>query len=97
MQQRVVEDATNFIIPMLLDKGLLEPSLEGRGFSLGLLLRIVKTTKASLKTHLIRIIDTLVEAMSAMEPQTLQYLQFHTERLNIDKQVLFLTLTNAHT
>jgi hypothetical protein len=25
--------------------------------------------------------------MSAMEPQTLQYLQFHTERLQIDQKV----------
>lgn len=41
-QQSVVEDATGFIVPLLLDKGLLEPSPEGRGFSLGLLLRVVK-------------------------------------------------------
>lgn len=43
-QQSVVEDATGFIIPLLLDKGLLEPSPEGRGFSLGLLLRVVKVS-----------------------------------------------------
>ena len=48
-QQSVVEDATGFIVPLLLDKGLLEPSPEGRGFSLGLLLRVVKV---SLPTHI---------------------------------------------
>ena len=48
---------------------------------------VEQTTRASLSEHLPRLVHTLVEAMSAMEPQTLQYLQFHTERLHIDQKV----------
>lgn len=87
-RQTTLSDATNFIIPFLLDKGLLAPSAEGKGFSIGLLLRIVKTSKSSLQAHLIQLIAVLVEAMSAMEPQTLQYMQFHTERLQISSEEL---------
>jgi proteasome component ECM29 len=87
-RQATLSDATGFIIPFLLDKGLLAPSAEGKGFSIGLLLRIVKTTKSSLQAHLIQLIAVLVEAMSAMEPQTLQYMQFHTERLQISNEEL---------
>ena len=78
-----MDDITSFMIPLLLDKGLLAPSAEGKGFSIGLLLRIVKTSRSSLKDHLIRLISVLVESMSAMEPRSLQYMEFHTERLNI--------------
>jgi hypothetical protein len=87
-RESTLDDATGFIIPILLDKGLLAPSHEGRGFSLGLLLRIVKTSKSSLKDHLIRLISVLVESMSAMEPRTLQYMEFHVERLQISNSDL---------
>jgi hypothetical protein len=87
-REHTVDDITSFIIPILLDKGLLAPSPEGRGFSIGLLLRIVKTSKASLKDNLIRLVSVLVESMSAMEPRSLQYMEFHTERLNISSNEL---------
>lgn len=87
-RELIIDDATSFIVPILLDKGLLAPSPEGRGFSIGLLLRIVKTSKASLKDHLIRLVSVLVESMSAMEPRSLQYMEFHTERLNISSSEL---------
>jgi hypothetical protein len=87
-REHTVDDITSFIIPILLDKGLLAPSPEGRGFSIGLLLRIVKTSRASLKDNLIRLVSVLVESMSAMEPRSLQYMEFHTERLNISTNEL---------
>lgn len=87
-REHTVDDITSFIIPILLDKGLLAPSPEGRGFSIGLLLRVVKTSRASLKDHLIRLVSVLVESMSAMEPRSLQYMEFHTERLNISTNEL---------
>ncbi|CAE7531216.1 ECPAS, partial [Symbiodinium microadriaticum] len=43
---------------------------------------------ASLQDHLIELISVLVESMSAMEPQTLQYMQFHTDRLQISNEEL---------
>ena len=90
-RQETLTDATGFIIPFLLEKGLLAPSAEGKGFSIGLLIRIVKTTKSSLQAHLVQLISVLIESMSAMEPQTLQYMQFHTERLQISNEELETT------
>lgn len=89
-----LETTTAVVIPILLDKGLVAQSQEGRGFSLGLLVQVVKVSKQSLKEHLIRIIDILIESMAALEPRTLQYMQFHTARLNIsDKDLEDLRLS----
>ena len=38
--------------------------------------------------HLVRITSVLIESMSALEPQTFQYMQFHTARLNISEREL---------
>ena len=43
-----IDDTTAIIIPTLIDKGLLASSAEGRGFSLGLLVQIVKVNKLNL-------------------------------------------------
>ena len=82
----VVDDAISFIMPILLDKGLLAPSPEGRGFTLGVLVKLIKSSKSALKQWLIRLVGVLVESMSALEPKTLQYMQFHTARLQINEE-----------
>ena len=38
------------------------------------------------KHWLIRLVGVLVESMSALEPKTLQYMQFHTARLQINDE-----------
>lgn len=76
------------VLPIIQSKGLLSPSLEGKGFSLGILIQIIKTAKSSLLGLLPCIISILVESMSAMEPKTLQYMQFHTARLHISEEEL---------
>lgn len=83
-----VNECVDIILPILLDKGLVAPTPEGRGFSLGILVRIVKVARASLKDWLVRLIAVLVEAMSALEPKTMQYMSFHTSRLNISNEEL---------
>jgi hypothetical protein len=49
---------------------------------------LFQVSRESLQEHLIRIIDILIESMAALEPRTLQYMQFHTARLNISDQDL---------
>ena len=78
-----VYSTINFIIPWLLDKGLLESSQDILGFCFNLLVSVIKVSQFHLKAYIIRMIGVLVEAMSALEPQALQYLEFHTQRLNI--------------
>jgi hypothetical protein len=84
----IVDDAIAFILPILLDKGLVAPSQEARGFTLGVLLRLIKSSRSALKEWLVRLVAVLVESMSALEPKTLQYMQFHTARLQINDEEL---------
>jgi hypothetical protein len=44
--------------------------------------------RSALKGHLVHISSVLVESMAALEPRTLQYMQFHTARLNISDKEL---------
>ena len=83
-----VDDCVEIILPILLDKGLVASTPECRGCSLGIIVRIVKVARASLKDWLVRLIAVLVESMSALEPKTMQYMSFHTTRLNISDEEL---------
>lgn len=84
----IVDDAVAFILPILLDKGLVAPSQEARGFTLGVLVKLIKSSRYALKEWLVRLVAVLVESMSALEPKTLQYMQFHTARLQINDEEL---------
>ena len=78
-----IDTSIDFIVPWLLDKGLLQPSQEALGFAFGLLLQIIKTTGLHLRLYVARIVGVLVEAMSALEPKALAYIEFHTQTLNV--------------
>ena len=58
--------------------------------SLGLLGKVVEAAKSATALHkwLAQVVSVLVEGMSALEPQTLQYMQFHTARLRISEEEL---------
>jgi len=98
-------DILNVIMPLVLDKGLLLTFPEGKGYCMGLLLRIIKISSTAstgtgagtgiensidigLNKYIVKIISTLIESMSAMEPQSLQYMQFHTSRMQIQQDEL---------
>ena len=84
----VLDDAIALAMPLLLDKGIVASSMEARGFSFGMLVKIIKISRAALKDWLVRLVGVLVESMSALEPQMLQYMQFHTARLQISDEEL---------
>jgi len=86
-QERIIE-CSSIMLPVLMDRGLVAPTPEGRGVALGLLVRIIKAAKGMLEPWLPRLVSVLVEAMSALEPQTLQYMSFHTARLRISEEEL---------
>ena len=153
-REAVATDCLGVIMPVLLEKGLVAPSPEGRGLTLGvcecesesesckgyisvttivvifpiLLIAVllssyttttlashmtiiliiahfqllnqpiqvlVKIVKANAAIRLVgtcgflpKLVGVLTECMSAMEPQTLQYMSFHTARLNISEEDL---------
>ncbi|CAG8663072.1 17683_t:CDS:10, partial [Racocetra persica] len=59
----------NIIMPFLLMKGLLSDSEDVRKFSLRTILKICKSARTLLKSHITNIVGTLLEGLSSMEPQ----------------------------
>ena len=55
----VVKECLDLILPLLIDKGLVAPTLEGKGLTLGTIVSIVKVSKQHLDTWLPRLIGVL--------------------------------------
>ncbi|CAG8524233.1 10813_t:CDS:10, partial [Cetraspora pellucida] len=78
----------NIIMPFLLTKGLLSDSEDVRKFSLKTILKICKSARALLKSHITDIVGTLLEGLSSMEPQVMNYLSFHVEKYDVTQEQL---------
>uniref|UniRef100_W5LFY5 Ecm29 proteasome adaptor and scaffold n=1 Tax=Astyanax mexicanus TaxID=7994 RepID=W5LFY5_ASTMX len=68
--QRVV----GVLLPVLLDKGIVSNVAEVRSLSIQTLVKISKAAGSRLKPHAPRLIPALLEALSVLEPQVLNYL-----------------------
>ncbi|TRY64723.1 hypothetical protein DNTS_030150 [Danionella cerebrum] len=62
------------LLPTLLDKGIVSNVTEVRTLSVQTLVKISKTAGSRLKPHAPRLIPALLEALSVLEPQVLNYL-----------------------
>uniref|UniRef100_A0A3B5ATH9 Ecm29 proteasome adaptor and scaffold n=1 Tax=Stegastes partitus TaxID=144197 RepID=A0A3B5ATH9_9TELE len=62
------------MLPTLLEKGIVSNVSEVRALSIQTLVKISKTAGARLKPHAARLIPALLEALSTLEPQVLNYL-----------------------
>lgn len=62
------------MLPTLLEKGIVSNVSEVRSLSIQTLVKISKTAGARLKPHASRLIPALLEALSTLEPQVLNYL-----------------------
>ncbi|KAM7008757.1 proteasome adapter and scaffold protein ECM29 [Tautogolabrus adspersus] len=62
------------MLPTLLEKGIVSNVSEVRTLSIQTLVKISKTAGARLKPHAARLIPALLEALSTLEPQVLNYL-----------------------
>ncbi|XP_072318992.1 proteasome adapter and scaffold protein ECM29 [Eucyclogobius newberryi] len=62
------------LLPTLLEKGIVSSVAEVRSLSIQTLVKISKTAGARLKPHAARLIPALLEALSTLEPQVLNYL-----------------------
>ncbi|KAI7810407.1 proteasome adapter and scaffold protein ECM29 [Triplophysa rosa] len=62
------------LLPALLDKGIISNVTEVRTLSIQTLVKISKTAGSRLKPHAPRLIPALLEALSVLEPQVLNYL-----------------------
>ncbi|CAG8680578.1 13176_t:CDS:10, partial [Dentiscutata heterogama] len=78
----------NIIMPFLLTKGLVSDSEDVRKFSLKTILKICKSARVLLKLHITEIVGTLLEGLSSMEPQVMNYLSFHVEKYDVTQEQL---------
>ncbi|KAF7662410.1 hypothetical protein LDENG_00236880 [Lucifuga dentata] len=62
------------LLPTLLEKGIVSNVPEVRSLSIQTLVKVSKTAGARLKPHASRLIPALLEALSTLEPQVLNYL-----------------------
>jgi hypothetical protein len=79
----LIRDTIDHFMKLILEKGLFTSSQVSIGFSLGIILRIVDLAGSLLQDWFAELISVLIESMSALEPGSLQYLQFHTSRMQL--------------
>eukprot|EP00953_Heterococcus_sp_UTEX-ZZ885_P034922 18063-Heterococcus_DN1.PRE.3 len=73
--------AVGELVPWLLDVGIMSKCTPVQALSLQTLQRVVSVAHSdALRPHLATLIASLVEGLSALEPQALQYMQFHAEK-----------------
>ena len=76
------------MVPLLLKQGLVSATEEVQQFALATILKLCKTSGVMLKPHVVDIICTLLESLSSMESQMLNYLSFHSESYSISQNDL---------
>nr|XP_054507573.1 proteasome adapter and scaffold protein ECM29 isoform X9 [Agelaius phoeniceus] len=64
------------LLPCLLDKGIVSTVAEVRSLSINTLVKISKSAGSMLKPHAPKLIPALLESLSVLEPQVLNYLSF---------------------
>jgi proteasome component ECM29 len=74
------------VIPFLLRHGLLSAADDVKKYSLRTILDICKKAGPLLVPHAANIVETLLEGMSSLEPQSVNYLSFHIEQYNISQE-----------
>ncbi|KAJ8329188.1 proteasome component M29 [Batrachochytrium dendrobatidis] len=78
----------DIIVPFLLTKGLGSMAEEVRKFSLTTVLRLCKNGGVLLKPHITELVGTLLESLSSLEPQVMNYLTFHADKYNVTQEQL---------
>ncbi|KAI8073997.1 proteasome stabiliser-domain-containing protein [Gongronella butleri] len=78
----------DIVMPFLLQKGIVSDAEDVQKFSLDAVLRVCKTGAALLKKYIPDLVDTLLQSLSSLEPQSMNYLSFHVEQYNISQEQL---------
>lgn len=85
----------DIVMPFFLTKGLASMAEDIRKFSLSTILKITKKGGQLLKPHITDLASILIECLSSLEPQVMNYLTFHTEKYNISQDQLDSTRLSA--
>ncbi|KAG9346893.1 hypothetical protein JZ751_005820 [Albula glossodonta] len=72
--ETVAQKTVGVLLPTLLDKGIVSTVVEVRTLSIQTLVKISKSAGSRLKPHTPRLVPALLESLSVLEPQVLNYL-----------------------
>ncbi|KAI8875721.1 ARM repeat-containing protein, partial [Backusella circina FSU 941] len=78
----------DIVMPFLLQKGVVSDAEDVQKFSLDAVLKVCKTGASLLKKYVPELIDTLLQSLSSLEPQSMNYLSFHVDKYNISQEQL---------
>ena len=70
-----IADALNIVIPLLLEKGLTSTLVS---FALQQLNQFARAAKRLIRPHVAKLVATLLQALSSLEPGQFTYLQQHS-------------------
>ena len=76
----------SYVIPYMLDKGILSDAEDVRRFSMSTVITLCKKAGVFLQPHISDIVGTLLECMSSLEPQVMNYLSFHADKYEISQE-----------
>jgi len=86
--RQIAQEALDIVLPFLVEQGLgRNQSKEGQAVSVHTLARVVKAADANIRPHIAVVMIRLLESMSDLEDQVLQYAMFHTSDQGGDLQV----------
>ncbi|KAF9363389.1 hypothetical protein BGX34_004264 [Mortierella sp. NVP85] len=85
----------SIMIPFLVQKGLLSSADEVSKFSLSTILKICKQAGSLLRSHIPTIVIALLDGLTTMEPQLMNYLSFHTDKYQVSQEQLEGSRLNA--
>lgn len=81
----VIHDILSQLIPFLMGpNGILSNADEVRTFALDTILKLCDKGKASIKPHVAEMISKLIELMSTLEPEVVNYLVLNSKKYNLD-------------
>jgi proteasome component ECM29 len=83
------------VLPFFLTKGLASLSEDVRKWSLQTIMKLTKRGGPLIRKHLVEIVVTLLESLTAFEHQSANYLTFHAEKYGITQDQLEQTRVNA--
>lgn len=82
-------ETLELVIPFLLEQGVVSSSEEAKALSLDTLVKICKqASPAPLRPFVVQIASWLLEALSGLEPQVLNYLSFHVGKYELSPEQL---------
>ncbi|KAJ2552169.1 proteasome component M29 [Coemansia sp. RSA 1933] len=87
-QERQAQAVLKIVVPYLVDTGAVSDAEDVRNFSIGLLLKLCKSSDRYLSPSVPIIVERLLESLSNMESQAANYMSFHTGAQGISHEDL---------